>query len=257
MVNRAAAPGITQRAPIKPNECNDTRDSLAKSLYNNLFCWLVQRMNLTILPKFILEGEEDQWNDKTKTIGLLDIFGFEKFKENFFEQLCINYTNEKLHKLYISAVFDAEKMELSNEGLHHCLDKLRYPENTGVEVIKLLDEKQKPGKNETKNGILTLVNDCSRSKPRPAFKSLMDSMLKIHKENKKLDTDFKKNKKKDRFTIIHSAKDVEYDIKSFIDKNVDEISSSLEELIEKKTSDTISNIFKIRVPQLEIDDDKP
>lgn len=73
-------------------------------------------MNLTILPKFMLEGDKS-FLDKTKTIGLLDIFGFERFKENFFEQLLINYTNEKLHKLYISAVFDAEKIELTNEGL--------------------------------------------------------------------------------------------------------------------------------------------
>ena len=71
-------------------------------------------MNLTILP----EGEStDEFKEKTKTIGLLDIFGFENFKDNHFEQLCINYVNEKLHKLYISAIFDAEKIELKNEGL--------------------------------------------------------------------------------------------------------------------------------------------
>ena len=85
----------------------------------------------------MIKGESAE--EHVKTIGLLDIFGFERFKENFFEQLCINYTNEKLHKLYISAVFDAEKAELTNEGLEDCLDRLEYPKNTGVEVIKLLD----------------------------------------------------------------------------------------------------------------------
>lgn len=108
-------------------------------MYNKLFCWLVKRMNLTIYPKFMLEGDSS-FADNTKTIGLLDIFGFERFKENFFEQLLINYTNEKLHKLYISAVFDAEKMELSNEGLGDFLSNMKYPDNTGVEVLKLLDE---------------------------------------------------------------------------------------------------------------------
>lgn len=96
------------------SECIDARDSLAKCLYDNLFNWLVERMNLTILPED--EGTE-QFKLETKTIGLLDIFGFENFKENNFEQMCINYVNEKLHKLYISAIFDAEKFELRNEGL--------------------------------------------------------------------------------------------------------------------------------------------
>ena len=84
---------------------------MAKALFNNLFCWLVKRMNLTILPEFRLRGEE---NSNTQTIGLLDIFGFECFEQNYFEQMCINYVNEKLHKLYIAAIFDAEKVELKN-----------------------------------------------------------------------------------------------------------------------------------------------
>lgn len=100
--------------------------------------------------------------DHVKSIGLLDIFGFERFKENFFEQLCINYTNEKLHKLYISAVFDAEKAELTNEGLEDCLSRLEYPKNTGIEVIRLLDYKSRVGESSQSNGIFTMVNDASR-----------------------------------------------------------------------------------------------
>ena len=129
------------RSPFRLEECYDSRDSLAKSLYNNLFGWLVKRMNLTILPQYLIDGEVEWAQNNTKTIGLLDIFGFERFKENFFEQLCINYTNEKLHKLYISAVFDAEKFELRMEGLDQYIANMKYPENTGVEVIKMLDEK--------------------------------------------------------------------------------------------------------------------
>lgn len=73
---------MTLRAPLKKNECVDARDSLAKCLYDNLFNWLVERMNLTILP----ENEDDEnFKLETKTIGLLDIFGFENFKENNFE----------------------------------------------------------------------------------------------------------------------------------------------------------------------------
>lgn len=83
-------------------QCVNNRDSLAKKLYDNMFNWLVNKMNGTIEP-------EDLNNPAFKTIGLLDIFGFENFTKNNYEQFCINYVNEKLHKLYIAAIFEAEK----------------------------------------------------------------------------------------------------------------------------------------------------
>ena len=76
--------------------------------------------------------------------------------------MCINYTNEKLHKLFISATFDAEKAELANEGLHECIDNLNYPEKTGVEVLRLLDHKAGLGDKVAINGLFTMVNDASK-----------------------------------------------------------------------------------------------
>ena len=143
---------------------------MAKCLYDNLFNWLVERMNLTILP----DNEEDEsFKKSTKTIGLLDIFGFENFQENNFEQMCINYVNEKLHKLYISAIFDAEKNELRCEGLADKVNQLKYPDLTSLDVIKMLDEKlqsgAKAGGKDNKIGIFNIVNDCSTQKPRPTI----------------------------------------------------------------------------------------
>jgi len=110
--------------------------------------------------------------------------------------------------------------------LDDCLDRLEYPKNTGVEVIKLLDYESRVGENQP-NGIFTMVNDASKSKPRPTYDNLMAMVLGTHKSNEKIAVDIK-NKKKDKFIIRHSAKEVEYDIKTFIVKNVDEISASLE-----------------------------
>jgi myosin heavy subunit len=170
IVNKAGTPGQTLRAPYKKNECYDARDSLTKCLFDNMFNWLVDRMNVTILP----DNEEDEsFRRDTKTIGLLDIFGFENFEpfsENNFEQMCINYVNEKLHKLYISAIFDAEKFELKMEGLEEKVASLKYPDLTSLDVIRLLDEKPpaagggagpKGGKDGPKIGLFNIVNDCS------------------------------------------------------------------------------------------------
>ena len=69
-------------SPYTKEACEDARDSFAKALYDNMFNWLVERMNVTILP----EGESTEaFKSATKTIGLLDIFGFENFAENNFE----------------------------------------------------------------------------------------------------------------------------------------------------------------------------
>lgn len=62
--------------PYTKEACDDARDSFAKALYDNLFNWLVERMNVTILPE---EEGLDSFKARTKTIGLLDIFGFENF----------------------------------------------------------------------------------------------------------------------------------------------------------------------------------
>jgi myosin-7 len=86
-------------SPISKNDCINFRDSLAKAMYDKMFNWIVMKLNNTIQPAK---------TSKCLTIGLLDIFGFELFKNNSFEQFCINFTNEKLQQLYINYVFKAE-----------------------------------------------------------------------------------------------------------------------------------------------------
>lgn len=72
--------------PLTLVESTEARDALAKALYHSLFSWLVERINKTIFDEFTC----------AKFIGLLDIFGFEHFKVNSFEQFCINFCNEKV-----------------------------------------------------------------------------------------------------------------------------------------------------------------
>ena len=94
--------------PLKLNEANEARDALCKAVYDNLFAYLITLCNE------MLEAKDETDN----FIGILDIFGFEIFKINSFEQLCINYANEKLQSLFNHTVFVAEQENYKKEGIN-------------------------------------------------------------------------------------------------------------------------------------------
>lgn len=74
----------------------DIRDAFAKTIYGKIFLWIIEKINKTI---FTVEVPDK------KSIGVLDIFGFENFDQNSFEQLCINYANEKLQQFFVKHIF--------------------------------------------------------------------------------------------------------------------------------------------------------
>jgi myosin-1 len=82
--------GSVYEVPLNPSQAVAARDALAKALYSNLFDWIVERINISLKAKAATE----------LVIGVLDIYGFEIFDNNSFEQLCINYVNEKLQRSY-------------------------------------------------------------------------------------------------------------------------------------------------------------
>jgi myosin heavy subunit len=92
----------TLKTPVQLKECLSNCEGFAKDLYEKVFCWIVYKLNQTILPPQLKNLNDDMDEDlfldqlNISTIGLLDIYGFEVFKKNSFEQFLINYTNEKL-----------------------------------------------------------------------------------------------------------------------------------------------------------------
>lgn len=88
------------------------RDALAKAIYDRLFTWIISRINQSIL----VPGSNIQ-KRLNKVIGVLDIYGFEVFEVNSFEQFCINYCNEKLQQLFIELVLKQEQEEYRREGI--------------------------------------------------------------------------------------------------------------------------------------------
>ncbi|EGR30103.1 myosin head, putative, partial [Ichthyophthirius multifiliis] len=208
-------------SPLTPSECINMKDTVAKYLYEKLFNWIVIKLNQIIIP-----AGYDPNNGLTGGIGLLDIYGFEVFKENGFEQFFINYTNEKLQQLYIQYVFKQEEQIFISEGLQSCLQYLTFTDNKPV--IDLLD--QPP------NGIFNTLDDICQTKGDDS--KFLNKIRQIHKNNKYFITP--KIASKANFTIVHSAKEVEYTATNFTEKNVD----SLQDLLVNTLSESKNMLFK-------------
>ena len=94
-------------------EAQTSRESFSKALYDRLFTWIVGHVNAAIDPALIAS----QTHQNCTVIGVLDIYGFEVFENNSFEQFCINYCNEKLQQLFIELVLKQQQDEYKREGI--------------------------------------------------------------------------------------------------------------------------------------------
>jgi myosin heavy subunit len=128
------------------NQASDARDGLAKALYGEMFNWLIEKINLALTAKMAATASASG-KEKHTTIGVLDIFGFESFVKNSFEQLCINYCNEKLQFHFNEHIFKLEQAEYASEGItvehieftdnQACLDLL---EMKATGIFAMIDE---------------------------------------------------------------------------------------------------------------------
>lgn len=125
MINSASKRESTYQVPQNVAQAFFARDALAKGIYSKLFDHLVSFINQTMGMR---EG-------KFKTIGILDIYGFEIFDYNSFEQLCINYCNESLHQIFIDLTLKTEQEEYNREGIPW--EAIKYIDNKPcVELIE-------------------------------------------------------------------------------------------------------------------------
>uniref|UniRef100_M4AWA0 Myosin IXB n=1 Tax=Xiphophorus maculatus TaxID=8083 RepID=M4AWA0_XIPMA len=186
--------------PYSHSEAITARDSMAKSLYGALFDWIVLRINHALLNKKDMEESVP-----CLSIGVLDIFGFEDFETNSFEQFCINYANEQLQYYFNNHIFNLEQEEYQSEGITwHNID---YTDNVGC--IHLISKKP--------TGLLYLLDEESNF-PHATDKTLLAKFKQQHQGNKYF---IPTPVMEPAFVIQHFAGKVKYHIKDFREKNTD------------------------------------
>ncbi|CCI41908.1 unnamed protein product [Albugo candida] len=199
------------------------RDAIAKSIYNQLFLYIVEKINGSL-------GHHQ--TESLPYIGVLDIFGFESFELNDFEQLLINYANEALQATFNQQVFIAEQELFTAEGID--VGVIAWPDNR--DCINLIA--QNP------NGILPLLDQEARN-PKPSDAKWNATLHSTHKQHAHFLPPHEKDKKF-VFVIKHFATRVPYTIGNFIDKNNDSIPRDLEEFVMSSQSELVKELFTLR-----------
>jgi myosin-5 len=208
------------KVPLNADASQEAADSFAKEIYSKSFLWLVRAINdATCAEKNFEGGTKSEFG----IIGLLDIFGFESFVRNRFEQLCINYCNEKLQAKFTEDIFRSVQEEYEYEGIP--LDLIKYDDNT--DVLDLI---------EGKAGLLSMLNEeCVR--PKGSDEAFVQKALAANKKSPCL-IQSRMNRKE--FGIHHYAGKVMYDSDGFVFSNQDTLPSDLFDCALKCKNDIMS-----------------
>jgi len=225
---------------LSPARALDARDALSKTIYGALFLWVVQQVNDNIM------WPNDK--DKTNSIGVLDIFGFECFAINSFEQLCINFTNEALQQQFNKFIFKMEQAEYEREQIEWQF--IDFPDNQ--DCLDLIQSRP--------NGLLAMLDDECRL-PKGSDRNWANRLYKEHlSTDKKVAEDENGRffataiqKSKAIFCVRHFAGKVAYTAETgFLEKNRDEIPLAAKNLLENAPNQLIRDIYSIQLRESEV-----
>uniref|UniRef100_A0A672NJ94 Myosin X n=1 Tax=Sinocyclocheilus grahami TaxID=75366 RepID=A0A672NJ94_SINGR len=202
--------------PLTVEQAVDSRDSMAMALYSQCFTWIIRKLNSRI------NGNED-----FRSIGILDIFGFENFEVNRFEQFNINYANEKLQEYFNKHIFSLEQLEYNKEGL--VWDDVNWMDNG--ECLDLIEKKL---------GLLALVNEESHF-PKGTDDTLLE---KLHSQHARNQFYVKPRVAVHQFGIKHYAGEVVYNVRGILEKNRDTFRDDILNLLRDSRLDFVYDLFE-------------
>lgn len=221
---RGGRRGSVYEVPLNTTQALAVRDAMSKAIYFNLFDWIVERVNSSLTARSSI----------TNSIGILDIYGFEIFEKNSFEQLCINYVNEKLQQIFIQLTLRAEQEEYAREQIKWT--PINYFDNKVV--CSLIEDKRPPG----------------------VFAALNDSCATAHADSSAADNTFlgrlnflgqnpNFESRQGQFIIKHYAGDVGYSVQGMTDKNKDQLLKDLLNLVGSSSNPFVHTLFPDQVNQ--------
>ncbi|WOK92378.1 myosin-11-like isoform X1 [Canna indica] len=205
------------KRPLDPLAATVSRDGLAKTIYSRLFDWIVDKINVSI--------GQDQTSKSL--IGVLDIYGFESFKTNSFEQFCINFTNEKLQQHFNQHVFKMEQEEYTKEEIDWSY--IEFVDNQ--DVLDLIEKK--PG------GIIALLDEACMF-PKSTHETFAQKLYQTFKNQKRF---IKPKLSRTNFSIVHYAGEVLYQSVLFLDKNKDYVVAEHQDLLSASKCSFVSGLF--------------
>uniref|UniRef100_A0A8C7Y549 Unconventional myosin-Id n=1 Tax=Oryzias sinensis TaxID=183150 RepID=A0A8C7Y549_9TELE len=223
-------------------EASYGRDALAKAMYERLFCWIVGRINDIIEVK----NYDVKVHGKNTVIGVLDIYGFEIFQNNSFEQFCINYCNEKLQQLFIQLVLKQEQEEYQREGIPW--KHIDYFNNQII--VDLVEQQHK--------GIFAVLDEACMNVGKVTdevfLQGLNGKLAKhAHFTSRKLSPADKSLEFDRDFRIRHYAGDVVYSVVGFIDKNKDTLFQDFKRLLYNSSNQVLKVMWpegKLRITEV-------
>ncbi|XP_016887435.1 myosin VIIAa isoform X2 [Cynoglossus semilaevis] len=219
--------GETVSTPLSMEQALDVRDAFVKGIYGRLFVWIVEKINAAIYKPMSSHPKVMR-----RSIGLLDIFGFENFAVNSFEQLCINFANENLQQFFVRHVFKLEQEEYNLENINW--QHIEFTDNQdALDMIAI-----KP------MNIISLIDEESRF-PKGTDTTMLNKLNFQHKVN----TNYipPKNNYETQFGIQHFAGVVFYETKGFLEKNRDTLYGDIIQLVHSSKNKFIKQIFQADV----------
>ncbi|XP_008415321.1 myosin-4-like isoform X1 [Poecilia reticulata] len=196
--------------------------ALAKSVYEKMFLWMVLRINQQL----------DTKQSRQHFIGVLDIAGFEIFDYNSLEQLCINFTNEKLQQFFNHHMFVLEQEEYKKEGIEwEFID-------FGMDLAACIELIEKP------MGIFSILEEECMF-PKSSDTSFKNKLYDQHlgKNSCFLKPKAVKGKPEAHFTLVHYAGNVDYNISGWLEKNKDPLNESVVQLYQKSSNKTLAMLY--------------